>query len=119
VVEDAEEAVALANDSEYGLTASLFTRDERRARALARRLRVGTVVVNDSFGGASSPEVPWGGVKSSGIGRTLGPEGLHEFTTTKTVSVDRLGLGRDVQWYPYRPSTLRWMRRVGRLLFAR
>ena len=82
--DDDDEAVAIANDSQYGLTAAICTRDEVRAAAIARRLEVGMVFVNNytrrTFIGS-----PFGGVKGSGYGREYGPETLHEFVRAKNV----------------------------------
>ena len=78
-----EEAVALANDSDYGLSASVWTRDTATAETFAERVRVGTCWVN-CFG-YFLPHVPWGGVKLSGNGKDLGLEGIEEFLTTKVV----------------------------------
>ena len=82
-VADADEAIALANDSRYGLGASIFTADHDLARDLARRLDVGCVFVNRMT--ASDPRVPFGGVKDSGYGRELGRFGIREFVNVKTV----------------------------------
>ena len=78
-----DEALALANDSEYGLGACVFTRDPKRAEELAARLEVGLVAINEIV--ASRPDLPFGGVKGSGYGRELGAEGLREFANIKTV----------------------------------
>jgi len=80
---DAEHAVALANDSDFGLGGNLWTRDLDRARALARRLDSGNVFVNGMT--ASDPRLPFGGVKRSGYGRELSSFGIREFTNVQTV----------------------------------
>jgi len=85
VVEDAEEAVALANDSEFGLGGSVWTADIDRGEALARRLEAGTVFVNSFV--KSDPRMPFGGVKKSGLGRELARFGLREFTNIQGVNV--------------------------------
>ncbi|MER5185741.1 aldehyde dehydrogenase family protein [Streptomyces sp. NPDC002896] len=77
-----EEAVALANDSDYGLSGAVWSADPARALAVARRIRTGQVSVNDA---AYNPLAPFGGVKRSGHGRELGPHGLMEFTTLKAI----------------------------------
>ncbi|MCI4345158.1 MAG: NAD-dependent succinate-semialdehyde dehydrogenase [Thermoplasmata archaeon] len=79
-------AVALANESRFGLGASLWTRDPRRASELAREIQVGMVFVNGMV--RSDPRVPFGGVKESGFGRELGRHGLRELTTTKLVWIE-------------------------------
>ena len=82
-VASADEAVAVANDSPFGLGASLWTRDLDRARQLSRRIEAGAVFVNGMV--ASDPRLPFGGTKQSGYGRELGHLGLHEFMNIKTV----------------------------------
>jgi succinate-semialdehyde dehydrogenase/glutarate-semialdehyde dehydrogenase len=96
-----EEAVQLANDSEYGLAASVWTRDSRRGERLARQIHGGTVVVNDVISCFGISEAPHGGWKSSGIGRTHGRFGLEEMVRLKYLDVDRVPGMKKVWWYGY------------------
>jgi acyl-CoA reductase-like NAD-dependent aldehyde dehydrogenase len=82
---DVEEAVSRANDSPYGLCASIWTADEAVAAAAARRLEAGTVFVNNHGTAAMDHRAPFGGWKQSGYGLELGPEGMLAFTHPKTV----------------------------------
>lgn len=82
-VTDADAAVALSNDSDYGLGASIFTGDEQRALELAERLDCGMVFINRAPD--SEPDLPFGGIKKSGFGRELGPWGMDEFANLKLV----------------------------------
>ncbi|WP_417563492.1 NAD-dependent succinate-semialdehyde dehydrogenase [Microbacterium sp.] len=84
-VADDEAAVHLANDTEYGLGASIWTQDLDRARDLAGRIDAGAVFVNSIV--ASDPRLPFGGVKQSGYGRELGTHGIREFVNIKTISI--------------------------------
>jgi acyl-CoA reductase-like NAD-dependent aldehyde dehydrogenase len=84
--EDPAEAVALANDSHYGLAASVWTRDIKKAFQISRQLRVGIVWINDSQPGPT--EAPWGGYKQSGVGRELGPWGMEEYLEVKHIYVN-------------------------------
>jgi succinate-semialdehyde dehydrogenase/glutarate-semialdehyde dehydrogenase len=83
VVRDADEAIARANDSRFGLGSNLWTRDIERARGLARRIQSGSVFINGMV--ASDPRLPFGGVKKSGYGRELASFGIREFVNVKTV----------------------------------
>jgi len=77
--------VSMANDTEYGLTASLWTRDVSAAHLLAEQVEAGTVWVN-GWGGLH-PGLPWGGMKQSGMGRELGWGGVLSYTDEKVISV--------------------------------
>ncbi|WP_254604821.1 aldehyde dehydrogenase family protein [Sphingomonas bacterium] len=83
--DDDDEAIALANDSDFGLSGGIFSTDVGRAYEMALRMRTGGVQINGG-GGRMSSHAPFGGVKRSGYGREYGVEGLNEFTTIKTVS---------------------------------
>jgi len=101
VVRDAEEAVQRANDTEFALAASVWTADVERGRALARRLRAGTVMVNDLISGFAISEAPHGGTGLSGWGRTHGKPGLLEMVNIKYIDVDRLPGMEKPWWYCY------------------
>jgi succinate-semialdehyde dehydrogenase/glutarate-semialdehyde dehydrogenase len=83
---DVDQAIALANNTEYGLVSYLYTTDLRNALSIAERLEAGMVGINR--GVVSDPAAPFGGVKQSGLGREGGHEGLLEFTETKYIAVD-------------------------------
>jgi aldehyde dehydrogenase (NAD+) len=91
-VRDVDEAVDLANASEYGLAGAIFTRSRRRGIELARRLRSGMTSVNSIMTFAMVPGLPFGGVGESGFGRIHGPDGLREFTRAKAVTSQRFAL---------------------------
>ena len=95
-----EEAIRLANDSEYGLTASAWTRDPEVARRLSERLSAGVVTINDCVYSYGEPTEPWGGVRQSGIGRTHGGAGLREMVSAKYVAAE-FRSGPNLWWYPY------------------
>jgi succinate-semialdehyde dehydrogenase/glutarate-semialdehyde dehydrogenase len=96
-----EEAVALANDSRYGLTASVWTRSRRQAEWFAERLEAGSVTTNDHMYSFVEPRAIWGGIKQTGMGRSHGPYGLHELVNIKYVSMDFLGKPSQTWWFPY------------------
>jgi acyl-CoA reductase-like NAD-dependent aldehyde dehydrogenase len=84
------EAVARANDSEYGLNAAIASRDTRAARSMARSLRAGTVNINEGYAAAwASKRAPMGGMGASGLGRRHGDEGLWKYTESQTIATQR------------------------------
>ncbi len=96
-----EEAVRLANDSEFGLAASVWTGNRERGERLARSIHAGTVMVNDAISCFGISEAPHGGVKSSGLGRTHGRFGLEEMVQLKYLDLDLAPGMKKVWWYGY------------------
>lgn len=98
-VRDAEAAIAAANDCAYGLNASVWSRDLERAKALARRLEVGTGYVNNHGFTGALPAAPWTGVKQSGAGVANSVFALNHYTRPRTLVVDK-NSGADAWWFP-------------------
>ncbi len=118
-VDSDEEALRLANDTRYGLTGSVWTRNKARGTALARRMKVGHASVNDHVLSTSAAPLPWGGIGDSGYGRMGGPEGLLEMTTPHVIITHRFGVvPREIFWYPYTKLKHSLVQRVVNTLYA-
>ncbi len=113
-----DEAIRLANDSDFGLAASVWTRDRARGESLARRIQAGTVMVNDAIACFGISEAPHGGIKASGLGRTHGIFGLEEMVRIKHVDSNRLPEMKQVWWYGYGEGFARQMEGFLDLMFA-
>jgi acyl-CoA reductase-like NAD-dependent aldehyde dehydrogenase len=113
------EAITLANDSEFGLAASIFTRNSERGEAIARKLVAGTVMVNDVISCFGISEAPHGGVKGSGIGRAHGRHGMEEMVRVKYLDVDHMPRVKKLWWYGYGQSFARHMEGFVDFQFAR
>jgi len=116
---DDGEAVRLANDCDYGLAASVWTRDRARGEAVARQIQAGTVMVNDVLSCFSISEAPHGGVKASGIGRTHGRWGLEEMVRLKYLDSDLLPGTKKIWWFGYGGEFAREMESFLDVIFAR
>ena len=119
-VQDAEEAIRFANDSSYGLSGTVWTRDRARGEQIARRLDVGAVNVNDMFVNLFGIRLPQGGWKESGVGARLGgAHGIRKYCRPQAITTTRLALRSELLWYPYTALKGKLFLRVTRLLFAR
>jgi acyl-CoA reductase-like NAD-dependent aldehyde dehydrogenase len=118
-VDDDDDAVRLANDSEFGLAGSVWTRDAKHGERLARRIHAGTVMVNDVISCFGISEAPHGGVKASGIGRTHGRFGLDEMVRVKYLDTDRMPGMKKVWWHGYGEDFRRQMEGFLDMQFAR
>jgi len=118
-VADAEEAVKLANDSPYGLAASVWTKDTGRGEAIARRIEAGAVCVNDAQLNYLALELPMGGWKSSGLGSRHGAGGIRKYARQQSLLVTRLAPKRDLHMFPYKAGTTGLLGRAMKLLYGR
>ena len=119
-VKDEEEAIRLANDSPYGLGASVFTTDTARGSAVARRLEAGAANVNDAMVNYTVLELPMGGAKASGLGSRHGAGGIRKYCAQQALVVtSRVALKREPHMYPYRAKTSRLIARLFKFLYGR
>jgi len=118
-VGDAEEAVRLANDSRYGLQASVWTKDVKRGEALARRVQAGVVCVNDAQVNYSALNLPMGGWKASGLGTRHGAGGIRKFTKVQSLLVTKLAPKRDIHMFPYKARRTMLLRKLFGFLYGR
>ena len=112
-----DDAVRKANDTQFGLGASVWTRDAQRADRVARRLDAGMVWVNDFGYSFGTGQAPWGGTKASGFGRTSGRHGLYECAQVKYLDADR-GRTKPGWWFPYDERTATALRNALDVLYG-
>jgi acyl-CoA reductase-like NAD-dependent aldehyde dehydrogenase len=101
-----DEAIKLANDSEFGLTASVWTRDLRKGQSVAEKIEAGSVTVNEVLYTHGIGQTPWGGFKNSGRGRTHGLEGLMELVQPQHIHINRFAILPNAWWMPYSPTAV-------------
>lgn len=119
-VKDMDEAVALANDSNLGLTGSVWSKNRSNAAELARQVQAGVVTINDHLVSHGLAETPWGGFKQSGIGRTHGGIGFDEMTQPQVIVHDILPFVRkNMWWHPHGKKIYQGMLGAMRLLYGR
>ena len=114
---DEGEAIDLANDSEFGLSASVWTGDLKRADRVARALVTGNVSINNVMLTEGNHHLPFGGVKNSGIGRYKGVWGLHAFSNIKAILIDANKNNIEANWYPYTKTKYQLFSRMTEGLF--
>jgi len=119
-VRDTEEAVRLANDSPYGLAASVFTRDTTRGEEVAKQIESGAADVNDVMINYTVLELPMGGAKASGLGSRHGPGGIRKYCSQQAIVITpKLALKKELFMYPYKSRTSRLLAGVFKLLYGR
>ena len=114
-----EDALVLANDSDLGLTGSVWSTNRKKADALGRRIMAGAITINDHLMSHGLAETPWGGFKESGIGRSHGAIGFTEMTESQVVVRDILPfVKRNLWWYPVSPRVYRTLKGVVQTLYS-
>jgi acyl-CoA reductase-like NAD-dependent aldehyde dehydrogenase len=99
-VRDADEAVRLANDTRYGLSSSVYTKDTNKGETIARRIRAGNTAVNDGYIHVAGWDAPYGGSRDSGVGTRNAREGILKYTEPHTIMITRIGPSKDIGWLP-------------------
>ncbi|HEX4945253.1 MAG TPA: aldehyde dehydrogenase family protein, partial [Blastocatellia bacterium] len=117
-VRNEDEALRLANDSIYGLNASVWTKDKAKGERIAARVEAGITCVNDVIVGFGVTDAPSGGLKESGLGKRHGAHGIRRFCHEQVIITDRFGLKREFLWYPYTAQTERFLLRGIGALFS-
>jgi acyl-CoA reductase-like NAD-dependent aldehyde dehydrogenase len=118
-VRDEEEAIRLANDTPYGLQASVYTKDIDRGERVARRIQAGAVVVNDANANYLALEAPMGGWKQSGLGVRHGADGIKKYCRRQTIVLTRFAMKKDLYFFPYGKGKSEFLVRLLRLLYGR
>jgi delta 1-pyrroline-5-carboxylate dehydrogenase len=114
-----EEAIRIANDTEYGLGASVWSKDLKRAERVARALKVGNVAINNHMLTEANPALPFGGMKHSGFGRYKGDWGLITFSNIKSVITGPSDKVIEPHWYPFTDVKYETFPKLMRAFFSR
>jgi acyl-CoA reductase-like NAD-dependent aldehyde dehydrogenase len=117
-VRDEDEAVRLANDTQYGLSATVWTGDPEKGIALAKRIETGSVCVNECPISYGALEAPFGGRKASGVGQVNGEEGLRGYCHAMAIIVDPGKRKEEPVWYPYTEAKARMLQKVVRWVYG-
>jgi len=119
-VNSMEEALALANDSDLGLTGSVWSKNRKQAEALGQRIMAGAITINDHLMSHGLPETPWGGFKESGIGRSHGAIGFAEMTESQVGVQDMMPfVKKNLWWYPFSPRVYNTIKGVALILYGK
>ncbi|MBF88454.1 MAG: aldehyde dehydrogenase [Candidatus Marinimicrobia bacterium] len=117
-VRNEKEAIKKANSMNFGLNASIFTRNKKKARLLAKNIEAGNIIINDVETNYFCVDVPFGGIKHSGIGRLHGIEGLRSFSQIQSVVEDRFGFNKELWWFPVAGITKKIFRAIIQILYG-
>ncbi|MFN3605082.1 MAG: aldehyde dehydrogenase family protein [Leptonema sp. (in: bacteria)] len=113
-----KEAIEIANQTLYGLNGSVWSKNRKRAQNVARQIKSGSICINDVLVNYIISDLPFGGVKESGIGRVYSKEGIRAFTDMQSVVVDRLNLPFELWWFPYTNKIKKLFKHFIKFLFG-
>jgi acyl-CoA reductase-like NAD-dependent aldehyde dehydrogenase len=118
VVDDEQAAIEMANDCKYGLSASVWTKDKARGERVARQLESGSASINETSIIYGALELPFGGVKHSGLGRVNGADGLLSYSAAFPILFDRFGAKEEAVWHPYTEEKTSKIRKALKVLWG-
>jgi acyl-CoA reductase-like NAD-dependent aldehyde dehydrogenase len=111
-VRDEQEALRLANDSRYGLNSSVWTKDIEKGERIASQVQAGSTCVNDAVANYAAQELPFGGVKESGIGVRHSAAGIRKYTHAHAILVTRFAMKRELYWFPFTKRNAKILERI-------
>ena len=117
-VKDEEEAIRLANDSHYGLSGSVWTRNIQKGIEIAKQMETGSVVINDASMAYGAPEAPFGGMKDSGVGHVNGLGALRSYTHQQPILIHRWAQKKERVWYPHTPKAIEEIDGMIRIIYG-
>jgi acyl-CoA reductase-like NAD-dependent aldehyde dehydrogenase len=117
-VRDEAEALRMANDSTYGLSANVWTKDESKAIALAKQIDAGSICVNDCAMTYGATEAPFGGRKSSGVGQVNGEAGLRGYSYATPILIERFNPKEERVWYPYTADKGKLLQKIMKIVWG-
>ncbi|HEX4717363.1 MAG TPA: aldehyde dehydrogenase family protein [Thermoleophilaceae bacterium] len=118
-VHDEAEALRLANDSRYGLNSSVWTKDLQKGERIASQIQAGSTCVNDAVINYGAQELPFGGVKESGIGARHSAAGIRKYCNAHAILVTRFGMKREMYWFPFSKRNAKLLERLMVLMYGR
>jgi len=118
-VHDEAEAVRLANDSRYGLNSSVWTKDTEKGTRIASQIQAGSTCVNDAVANYAAQELPFGGVKESGIGVRHSSAGIRKYCNAHAILVTRFAMKKELYWFPFTKRNAKLLERILVFMYGR
>src|SRR6202046_1897204 len=108
----------MANDSQYGLSGNVWTKDDAKAVAIAKQMDTGSIVVNDCAVTFGAVEAPFGGRKASGVGQVNGETGLRGYAFATPIVIERFNPKEEKMWYPYTPDKGKLLQKIMKIVWG-